>query len=121
MMEVLLEAVARTRCRHAIIDLTGVSALDAATADHVLRLIDAVAMLGAQGIVVGIRPEVAQTVVSLGLDLSNIKTLSNLREALLFAMQSSGVSVRRRRRRRDLREDADEAPRARGPLPERDG
>ncbi|WP_437315092.1 PAS domain-containing protein [Sorangium sp. So ce385] len=121
MMEVLLEAVARTRCRHAIIDLTGVSALDAATADHVLRLIDAVAMLGAQGIVVGIRPEVAQTVVSLGLDLSNIKTLSNLREALLFAMQSSGVSVRRRRRRRDLREDEDEAPRARGPLPERDG
>ncbi|WP_437606904.1 PAS domain-containing protein [Sorangium sp. So ce834] len=121
MMEVLLEAVARTRCRHAIIDLTGVSALDAATADHVLRLIDAVAMLGAQGIVVGIRPEVAQTVVSLGLDLSNIKTLSNLREALLFAMQSSGVSVRRRRRRRDLREDADEAPRAREPLPEREG
>ncbi|AUX25610.1 anti-anti sigma factor protein [Sorangium cellulosum] len=98
MMEVLLEAVARTRCRHAIIDLTGVSALDTTTADHVLKLIDAVALLGAQGIVVGIRPEVAQTVVSLGLDLSHIKTLSNLREALLFAMQSSGVSVRRRRR-----------------------
>ncbi|WP_437480686.1 PAS domain-containing protein [Sorangium sp. So ce1014] len=116
MMEVLLDAVARTRCRHAIIDLTGVSALDAGTADHVLRLIDAVALLGAQGIVVGIRPEVAQTVVSLGLDLSNIKTLSNLREALLFAMQSSGVSVRRRRRRRAAREDADDAPSAREPL-----
>ncbi|WP_438039205.1 PAS domain-containing protein [Sorangium sp. So ce128] len=109
MMEVLLEAVARTRCRHAIIDLTGVSAVDAATADHVLRLIDAVALLGAQGIVVGIRPEVAQTVVSLGLDLSNIKTLSNLREALLFAMQSSGVSVKRRRKRRARRERADDA------------
>ncbi|WP_437965861.1 PAS domain-containing protein [Sorangium sp. So ce260] len=119
MMEVLLDAVARTRCRHAIIDLTGVSALDAGTADHVLRLIDAVALLGAQGIVVGIRPEVAQTVVSLGLDLSNIKTLSNLREALLFAMQSSGVSVRRRRRA--AREDADEAPSAREPLSERRG
>ncbi|WP_438024126.1 PAS domain-containing protein [Sorangium sp. So ce233] len=115
MMEVLLEAVARTRCRHAIIDLTGVSAVDAATADHVLRLIDAVAMLGAQGIVVGIRPEVAQTVVSLGLDLSNIKTLSNLREGLRFAMQSSGMSVRRRRRRRAHREDADEAPYTKGP------
>jgi anti-anti-sigma factor len=109
MMEVLLEAVARTRCRHAIIDLTGVSAVDAATADHVLRLIDAVALLGAQGIVVGIRPEVARTVVSLGLDLSNIKTLSNLREALLFAMQSSGVSVKRRRKRRAGRERADDA------------
>ncbi|XXX74739.1 PAS domain-containing protein [Sorangium sp. So ce134] len=120
MMEVLLEAVARTRCRHAIIDLTGVSALDAATADHVLRLIDAVAMLGAQGLVVGIRPEVAQTVVSLGLDLSHIKTLSNLREALLFAMQSSGMSVRRRRRRRALREDEDEAPRAKGERGSRD-
>ncbi|WP_437875532.1 PAS domain-containing protein [Sorangium sp. So ce513] len=124
MMEVLLEAVARTRCRHAIIDLTGVSALDAATADHVLRLIDAVAMLGAQGIVVGIRPEVAQTVVSLGLDLSNIKTLSNLREALLFAMQSSGVSVKRRRRRRARREradDADDADDAEGTRAPRDG
>ncbi|WP_437687207.1 PAS domain-containing protein [Sorangium sp. So ce176] len=118
MMEVLLEAVARTRCRHAIIDLTGVSAVDAATADHVLRLIDAVAMLGAQGIVVGIRPEVAQTVVSLGLDLSNIKTLSNLREGLRFAMQSSGMSVRRRRRRRARREDADDAP---APPSEREG
>ncbi|WP_437286148.1 PAS domain-containing protein [Sorangium sp. So ce406] len=118
MMEVLLEAVARTRCRHAIIDLTGVSAVDAATADHVLRLIDAVAMLGAQGVVVGIRPEVAQTVVSLGLDLSNIKTLSNLREGLRFAMQSSGMSVRRRRRRRARREEADDAP---APPSERDG
>ncbi|WP_437631871.1 PAS domain-containing protein [Sorangium sp. So ce854] len=117
MMEVLLEAVARTRCRHAIIDLTGVSAVDAATADHVLRLIDAVAMLGAQGVVVGIRPEVAQTVVSLGLDLSNIKTLSNLREGLRFAMQSSGVTVRRRRRRPARREDADDAP---APPSERD-
>ncbi|WP_437620516.1 PAS domain-containing protein [Sorangium sp. So ce1151] len=118
MMEVLLEAVARTRCRHAIIDLTGVSALDAATADHVLQLIDAVAMLGAQGIVVGIRPEVAQTVVSLGLDLSNIKTLSNLREGLRFAMQSSGVTVERRRRRKARREGADDAP---APLSERGG
>ncbi|WP_438005291.1 PAS domain-containing protein [Sorangium sp. So ce321] len=118
MMEVLLDAVARTRCRHAIIDLTGVSALDAATADHVLKLIDAVAMLGAQGIVVGIRPEVAQTVVSLGLDLSNIKTLSNLREGLRFAMQSSGVTVERRRRRRARREGADDAP---APLSERGG
>ncbi|XYH95738.1 PAS domain-containing protein [Sorangium sp. So ce1128] len=118
MMEVLLDAVARTRCRHAIIDLTGVSALDAATADHVLKLIDAVAMLGAQGIVVGIRPEVAQTVVSLGLDLSNIKTLSNLREGLRFAMQSSGVTVERRRRRKARREGADDAP---APLSERGG
>ncbi|HTN87049.1 MAG TPA: STAS domain-containing protein [Sorangium sp.] len=118
MMEVLLDAVARTRCRHAIIDLTGVSAVDAATADHVLKLIDAVAMLGAQGIVVGIRPEVAQTVVSLGLDLSNIKTLSNLREGLRFAMQSSGVTVERRRRRKARREGAGDAP---APLSERGG
>ncbi|XXT22630.1 hypothetical protein WME94_13840 [Sorangium sp. So ce429] len=48
-------------------------------------------LLGSQGIVVGIRPEVAQTVVSLGVELSQIRTLSNLREALLFCMQASNT------------------------------
>ncbi|WP_437512562.1 PAS domain-containing protein [Sorangium sp. So ce1099] len=91
MMEVLLEEVVRTGCRHTIIDLTGVSTLDNTTAEHIIKLISAVKLLGSQGIVVGIRPDVAQTVVSLGVELSQIRTLSNLREALLFCMQASNT------------------------------
>jgi anti-anti-sigma factor len=87
MITVLLDAIVRTRCRFAILDMTGVQSVDAATADHVVRLIRAVQMIGAQGIVVGIRPEVAQTMVSIGVDLSHIRTLANLRQALVLCMR----------------------------------
>jgi len=87
MMNVLLDAVVARQCRHTIIDLTGVSAMDCATAEHVGRLLSAVALLGARGIVVGINPEVARTMVSLEIDLSRVKMLANLREALLFVMR----------------------------------
>jgi PAS domain S-box-containing protein len=87
MMSVLLEAVTRTRARHAIIDLTGADAVDSSTADHIMKIVRAVQLLGAQSIVVGIRPEVAQTIVAIGVDLSSIITLANLREALLLCMR----------------------------------
>jgi rsbT co-antagonist protein RsbR len=88
MMEVLLNAVMRTRCRYTIIDLTGVDSVDRGTADYILKLVHAVKLLGSQGIVVGIRPEVAQTMASLGVDLTSILTLANLREALVLCMRS---------------------------------
>jgi PAS domain S-box-containing protein len=87
MMSVMLEAVSRTRCQHTIIDLTGVDAVDTKTADHVMKIVRAVQLLGARAIVVGIRPEVAMTIVALGVDLASITTLSNLREALLLCMR----------------------------------
>jgi anti-anti-sigma factor len=87
MMNVLLDAVVARQCRHTIIDLTGVSAMDYATAEHLGRLLSAVALLGARGIVVGINPEVARTMISLEIDLSRVKMLANLREALLFVMR----------------------------------
>lgn len=86
MMEVLLEQVVARQCRYTIVDLTGVSTMDGETAEHLGRMLAAVSLLGANGIVVGIRPEVAQTVVSLGLNLSTVTTLANLREALLHCM-----------------------------------
>jgi PAS domain S-box-containing protein len=89
MVEVLLHAIVRTRCRYAIIDLTGVDASDAHTGEHILRLVQAVELIGSRGIVVGIRAEVAQTIVSLGVDLSRIVTLRNLREALFHCMRGS--------------------------------
>ncbi|MBK9264652.1 MAG: AAA family ATPase [Polyangiaceae bacterium] len=86
MMMTLLDAVTRTGCQYTIIDLTGVDAVDTGTADHLMRIVRAVQLLGAQSIVVGIRPEVAQTIVSMGVDLSSISTLATLRQALLMCM-----------------------------------
>jgi anti-anti-sigma regulatory factor/FixJ family two-component response regulator len=87
MMESLLAAVVRARSRHVIVDLTAVASVDAGTADHLVKLISAVALLGARGIVVGIQPQVAQAIVSIGVDLARIKTLANLREALVYCMK----------------------------------
>jgi rsbT co-antagonist protein RsbR len=81
-MDSLLEAVVRTGARFAILDLTGVEAVDTKTAAYLFELVRAVRLLGAEGIITGIRPTVAQTVVALGLDLTSITTLSNLRAGL---------------------------------------
>jgi PAS domain S-box-containing protein len=88
MMGTLLQEVVRTRCKYAIIDLTGVDSVDTGTADHIIKLVHAVQLLGAQGIIVGIRPDVAQIIVSLGVDLAHIILRANLREALRFCVQS---------------------------------
>ncbi|XXT14776.1 PAS domain S-box protein [Sorangium sp. So ce429] len=81
-MDTLLDAVVRTGARFAILDLTGVEMVDTKTASYLLDLVRAIRLLGAEGIVTGIRSNVAQTIVSLGIDLVNITTLSNLRAAL---------------------------------------
>ena len=68
--------------RHAIIDVTGVETVDTYTADNFVRLIRGVQLLGANGIISGIGPLVAQTIVDLGVDLTGIPTYANLKEAL---------------------------------------
>ncbi|KYF78516.1 hypothetical protein BE20_24295 [Sorangium cellulosum] len=88
-MDVLLTTITRKRCRFAILDLTGVEVVDTVTAHHVLSVIRAVELLGARGMVVGLRAEVAQTIVSAGVDLTRIKTLGNLRQALQVCMRAS--------------------------------
>lgn len=95
MIDVLLKAIVSTGCRYAIIDVTAVGTIDSHTGAHIVKLIRAVELLGARGLVVGIRPEVAQTMVSLGLDLSSIMTLKNLRDALRYCLrdQARGSSA----------------------------
>ena len=78
MMEAVLAGVIRARSRYVILDLTGVDAIDAATANHVIKLVSAVEMLGGRGIIVGIQPKVAR---------ARWKTLGNLRQALVFCMR----------------------------------
>ena len=86
-MDDLLAAVSRLGARYAILDLTGVDLVDTATAAHILGLVSALRLLGAEGIITGIRPNVAQTVVSLGLDLTRIITCANLREGLRLCIR----------------------------------
>jgi anti-anti-sigma regulatory factor/PAS domain-containing protein len=81
-MDDLLSSISRSQARFAILDLTGVDVVDTSTASHMLSIISAVRLLGAEGIITGIRPNVAQTVVSLGVDLSRVITLATLRDGL---------------------------------------
>jgi anti-anti-sigma regulatory factor/CheY-like chemotaxis protein len=87
MMDLVLTEVARTRSHYVIIDLTGVDAVDVETAEHIIRLVAAVELLGARGLVVGIKPQVATAITASGLDLSRITTLARLRDALVYCMR----------------------------------
>jgi rsbT co-antagonist protein RsbR len=87
MMTSLLDTINRTGSRFAILDVTGVEDVDSSTADHLLQIMRAVELMGAKAIITGIRPAVAQTVTSLGVDLAGIVTLSNLQEGLKLCMR----------------------------------
>ena len=87
--ERLLGEIVRTRSRFAILDLTGVDLVDTSTADHLLRVIGAVELLGACVIITGIGPAVAQTLTSLGLDLSRLTIRRNLQEGLRYCIQEA--------------------------------
>ncbi|WP_437956873.1 PAS domain-containing protein [Sorangium sp. So ce119] len=91
-MDDLLAAVADKRARFAILDLTGVEVVDTKTASYLIDLVRAIRLLGAEGVITGIRSNVAQTMVSLGLDMSGIATVGNLRAGLKLCMQRAAAS-----------------------------
>ena len=86
-VETLLDQVARQRARLALIDLTGVALVDTQVANAIIRAAQALKLLGAQVMLTGIRPEVAQTLVSLGLDLRSILTQRDLRSGIAYALE----------------------------------
>ncbi len=88
MMESLLSGVADSHASIVILDITGVSVVDTQVANAFIRASQAVRLLGAQVVLTGIRPEVAQTLVGLGVDLSTIITRSTLRDGIAYALQS---------------------------------
>ncbi len=83
--ESLLTDVAATQTRVAILDITGVPTVDSAVANHLIKTVTAVKLLGAECVITGIRPDVAQTIIHLGVDLSDVETLANLSEGLKWA------------------------------------
>jgi rsbT co-antagonist protein RsbR len=94
-MENLLQTVVATNSKFAIIDITGVPTVDTLVAQHLLKTITAARLMGAECIISGVRPQIAQTIVHLGIDLSQVITKAKLSDAFALALQRSGRTVTR--------------------------
>jgi rsbT co-antagonist protein RsbR len=94
-MESLLQRIVDTGSELAIIDITGVPTVDTLVAQHLLKTVTAIRLMGADCIISGIRPQIAQTIVHLGIDLQGITTKATLADALALAMKRSGYVVSR--------------------------
>ena len=92
-MESLLQRIVETGSEIAIIDITGVPTVDTLVAQHLLKTVTAIRLMGADAIISGVRPQIAQTIVHLGLDLQGIVTKANLADALALALKRTGVTV----------------------------
>ncbi|MEV7690814.1 STAS domain-containing protein [Streptomyces bungoensis] len=94
-MESLLEAIVDQRARYAILDITGVPTVDSLVAQHLMKTVAAARLMGAECIVSGIRPAIAQTIVQLGIDLGTVITRASLADALAYALGRQGIEVSR--------------------------
>lgn len=93
LMERLLQKVTDTTSRVAVIDITGVPTIDTQTAQHLIETVAAVRLLGAEVVLTGIRPVIAQTLVHLGIDLSNVSTQSSLASGLRTALDHLNLKI----------------------------
>lgn len=94
-MKNLLEAIVAKGARIAIIDITGVPTVDTLVAQHLLKTVAAARLMGAECIISGIRPQIAQTVIHLGVDLGNVVTKATLADAFQLALRKLGMTVAR--------------------------
>jgi len=94
-MESLLQEVVATNSKYAIIDITGVPTVDTLVAQHLLKTITAARLMGAECIISGVRPQIAQTIVHLGINLEDVVTKAKLADAFALALQRSGRKVTR--------------------------
>jgi rsbT co-antagonist protein RsbR len=92
-MENLLNLIVQTESKIAIIDITGVAVMDTLVTTHLLKTVSAVKLLGAEAMVTGIRPEVAQTIVHLGIDLNEVETRSTMADGLKLAFEKLGLNT----------------------------
>ena len=92
-MENLLQAIVDRQAEVVIVDITGVKTVDTQVAQHLLRTAAAVRLMGAQCIVSGISPKIAQTMVQLGVDVGEVRTRSSIRNALTDALTAVGVAI----------------------------
>jgi rsbT co-antagonist protein RsbR len=92
-MEGLLNAIVENEAAIAIIDITGVPTVDTLVAQHLLKTVAAARLMGAECIISGIRPQIAQTIVHLGVDLGDVVTKATLAEALKIALRRVNLTV----------------------------
>jgi rsbT co-antagonist protein RsbR len=92
-METLLQRIVETGSAVAILDITGVPTVDTLVAQHLLKTIAAARLMGADCIISGIRPQIAQTIVHLGVNLEDVITKATLADAFLVALERTGTSV----------------------------
>lgn len=94
-METLLQKIVETGSTVAIIDITGVPTVDTLVAQHLIKTITAARLMGAECIISGIRPQIAQTIVHLGVALGDVCTKASLADAFVLALKRLGVSLQR--------------------------
>jgi rsbT co-antagonist protein RsbR len=94
-MESLLQRIVETGARIAIIDITGVPTVDTLTAQHLLKTVAAARLMGADCIISGIRPQIAQTIVHLGVDLGTVITKATLADAFAIALRRLGLTIQK--------------------------
>lgn len=92
-MEAVLTGIAREHASVVIVDVTGVPIIDTGVANHLVQVTQAAQLLGARCMLVGIKPEVAQTLVQLGVDLRSIVTRSDLQAGVAFALEKRGLRI----------------------------
>ncbi|WP_434046374.1 MULTISPECIES: STAS domain-containing protein [Sorangium] len=101
--EKLLRTIVETKSRYAIVEVTGVEQVDSTTAQHLIGMLQTIELLGAQGVVAGVQPQVAQTASSLGIDLSSVQVHRDLQEALRWCIREIRADGRQAKRRRGRR------------------
>ena len=92
-MERLLQKIVETGAGIAIVDITGVPTADTLVAQHLLKTVAAARLMGAECIISGIRPRIAQTIVHLGVDLADVITKATLADAFAIALSRASLAV----------------------------
>ncbi|MFZ1006419.1 MAG: STAS domain-containing protein [Candidatus Sulfotelmatobacter sp.] len=104
-MESLLEAIVRTNSQVAIIDITGVPTVDTIVAQHLLKTVTAARLMGADCIISGVRPQIAQTIVHLGINLLDVTTKATLSDAFALAIKKSGFTFVRPEKKKNKEQE----------------
>jgi rsbT co-antagonist protein RsbR len=94
-MNAMLSMIAETKAKVFILDISGVGVVDTAVANHLIKITKATKLMGCECTISGVSPAIAQTVVELGIDVGNVSTTANLRDALTYAFRKTGVEIRR--------------------------
>jgi rsbT co-antagonist protein RsbR len=92
-MEALLKEIVATGSEIAILDITGVPTVDTVVAQHLIKTVTAARLMGAECIISGIRPQIAQTIVHLGVDLADVITKATIADALAIALSRVGLTI----------------------------